>query len=104
MAKTLQNQVFEIDIEESEVDGAQDCALVAQKEKGIFKEGYLTKAPFHSENSSMYGSKVSLTVYHFYCYHYYHYYYLLSLSFDIRLCFAFCAPPLLTRAGESAIL
>eukprot|EP00795_Rhopilema_esculentum_P016504 gene16504-7923_t len=55
--KILNSQIFEIDIEESEVDGAQDSNLVSQREKGIFKEGYLTKAPFHTEGNSMYGSK-----------------------------------------------
>eukprot|EP00794_Sanderia_malayensis_P010919 gene10919-12079_t len=57
ITKQLLNQVFEVDIEESEVDGVQDASLVLQKEKGIFKEGYLTKSPFHPDTSPAYASK-----------------------------------------------
>ena len=41
----------------------QDAVLVPTKENGIYKEGYLTKSPFHSDGNPLYGSKVkSLSV------------------------------------------
>ena len=32
--------------------------LAPTKENGIYKEGYLTKSPFHSDNNPVYGTKV----------------------------------------------
>lgn len=32
--------------------------LAPTRENGIYKEGYLTKSPFHSDNNPVYGTKV----------------------------------------------
>lgn len=36
----------------------QDTVLAPSKENGVYKEGYLTKSPFHSDGNPIYGSKV----------------------------------------------
>lgn len=49
--------LFEIDVDVDETDGIHDTVLVPTKENGIYKEGYLTKSPFHSDGNPVLGSK-----------------------------------------------
>lgn len=54
----LEEQVFEMDVNEDEVDFANQAVMMSPlREKGISKQGYLTKAPFHGENNGTPGAK-----------------------------------------------
>ncbi|XP_078379462.1 dedicator of cytokinesis protein 11-like isoform X4 [Oculina patagonica] len=54
----LEEQVFEMDAQEDEVDCANEAVMMSPlREKGITKQGYLTKAPFHGESNGTPGAK-----------------------------------------------
>ncbi|XP_066933536.1 dedicator of cytokinesis protein 11-like isoform X1 [Clytia hemisphaerica] len=55
--KILQKPLYEVDVELDEIDGMQETMLAPTRENGIYKEGYLTKSPFHSDNNPVYGTK-----------------------------------------------
>ncbi|XP_073255433.1 dedicator of cytokinesis protein 11-like [Porites lutea] len=53
----LQEQVFEMDVADEVDCGNQDLMMSPCREKGITKQGYLTKAPFHGESNGTPGAK-----------------------------------------------
>ncbi|XP_074634034.1 dedicator of cytokinesis protein 9-like isoform X3 [Acropora palmata] len=55
--KGLQLQVFEMDVEDVVDSGNQAVPMSPLREKGINKQGYLTKAPFHGESNGTPGAK-----------------------------------------------
>ncbi|XP_047129888.1 dedicator of cytokinesis protein 9 isoform X1 [Hydra vulgaris] len=55
--KELKQHIFEQDLSTDNTDNVQESLLIPLKEKGIYREGYLTKSPFHSDGIPSYGSK-----------------------------------------------
>ncbi|KXJ26177.1 Dedicator of cytokinesis protein 9 [Exaiptasia diaphana] len=51
-AEGLQEQIYEVDLVDQEESGDSSYAISPLREKGITKQGYLTKAPFHGENDN----------------------------------------------------
>ncbi|XP_048588509.1 dedicator of cytokinesis protein 9 isoform X4 [Nematostella vectensis] len=51
-AEGLQEQVFEMDMTDDVDGGDKDYNMSPLRERGITKQGYLTKAPFHGENAN----------------------------------------------------